>query len=142
MSNTIRIKKRAASGSAGAPTDLAPSEIAFNENASDLKLYYGLGDDGSGEATSIIVIGGPGGFFSKTDTESANAILAGPTSGSAAAPTFRALVAADIPSLAHTKISDFDAGVQTNRVDELAAATNPVTGVTPTADAHFATKGK
>jgi len=141
MSNTIRIKKRAASGSAGAPTDLAPSEIAFNENASDLKLYYGLGDDGSGEATSVIVIGGPGGFFSKTDTESANAILAGPTSGSAAAPTFRALVAADIPSLAHTKISDFDAGVQTNRVDELAAATNPVTGVTPTADAHFATKG-
>jgi len=141
MSNTIRIKKRSASGSAGAPSSLSPSELAFNE--ADLKLYYGFGDNGSTppSASSIITVGGSGAFFNKTDTRSANAILAGPTTGSAAAPTFRSLVAADIPSIAHTKISDFDAGVQTNRVDELAAATNPVTGVTPTADAHFATKG-
>jgi len=141
MANTIRIKKRAATGNAGAPTALAPSEIAFNENAADLKLYYGLGDDGNGEATSVIVIGGSGGFFNKTDTRSANAILAGPTTGSDAAPTFRSLVAADIPSITHGKISDFDTGVQTNRVDQLADAANPVTGVTPTAAAHFATKG-
>jgi len=33
-------------------------------------------------------------------TETANTVLAGPTSGSAAAPTFRALVAADIPAAA------------------------------------------
>jgi len=33
------------------------------------------------------------------DTQSPNYIFAGPTTGSAAAPTFRALVAADIPSL-------------------------------------------
>jgi len=138
MSNTIRIKKRAASGSAGAPPTLNPSELAFNE--ADLKLYYGFGDTGSNEASSIITVGGSGAFFSKTDTRSANAILAGPTSGSAAAPTFRNLVAADIPSIAHTKISDFDTGVQANRVDQLASATNPVSGVTPTADAHFAIK--
>jgi len=141
MSNTIRIKKRAASGSAGAPSSLSPSELAFNEN--DLKLYYGFGDNGSTppSASSIITVGGSGAFFDKTTTRTTNHVLAGAASGSAAAPTFRALVAADIPSIAHTKISDFDAGVQTNRVDELAAATNPVTGVTPTADAHFATKG-
>ena len=141
MSNTIRIKKRSASGSAGAPSSLSPSEVAFNE--ADLKLYYGFGDDGATPpaASSIITIGGSGAFFSKTETQNANIVLAGPTTGSAAAPTFRSLVAADIPSIAHTKISDFDAGVQVNRVDELAAATNPVTGVTPTADAHFATKG-
>ena len=141
MSNTIRIKKRAASGSAGAPSSLSPSELAFNEN--DLKLYYGFGDNGSTppSASSIITVGGAGAFFNKTDTRSANAILAGPTSGSDAAPTFRSLVAADIPSIAHTKISDFDTGVQANRVDQLASATNPVSGVTPTADAHFATKG-
>jgi len=140
MSNTIRIKKRAASGSAGAPSSLSPSELAFNEN--DLKLYYGFGDNGSTppSASSIITVGGAGAFFNKTDTRSANAILAGPTSGSAAAPTFRSLVAADIPSIAHTKISDFDTGVQANRVDQLASATNPVSGVTPTADAHFAIK--
>ena len=141
MSNTIRIKKRAASGSAGSPSSLSPSELAFNE--ADLKLYYGFGDDGSTppSASSIITIGGSGAFFNKTDTRDANRILAGPTSGSAAAPTFRSLVQDDIPSLLHTKVSDFDTGVQANRVDQLASATNPVTGVTPTADAHFATKG-
>ena len=140
MSNTIRIKKRAASGSAGAPASLSPSEPAFNE--ADLILYYGFGDNGSTppSASSIIPIGGSGAFFSKTDTRSANAILAGPTSGSAAAPTFRSLVANDIPSITASKVSNFNSAVQTNRVDQLASATNPVSGVTPTADAHFAIK--
>ena len=140
MSNTIRIKKRAASGSAGAPSSLSPSELAFNE--ADLKLYYGFGDNGSPppSASSIIVIGGSGGFFNKTDKRTANTILAGPTSGSAAAPTFRSLVVADIPTLTSAKVSDFDTQVRTNRVDQLASATNPVTGVTPTSDNHFATK--
>ena len=139
MSNTIRIKKRAASGSAGAPSSLSPSELAFNEN--DLKLYYGFGDNGSTppSASSIITVGGTGAFFDKTTSQTANRILAAPN-GSNGSPTFRALVAADIPTIAHTKISDFDAGVQVNRVDQLAAATNPVTGVTPTADTHFAIK--
>lgn len=40
--------------------------------------------------------------------QNANVVLAGPSSGStAAAPTFRSLVAADIPSLTASKISDF-----------------------------------
>ena len=141
MSNTIRIKKRSASGSAGSPSSLSPSEIAFNEN--DLKLYYGFGDDGSTppNASSIITIGGSGAFFNKTDTRTANTILSGPTTGSAAAPTFRALVVADIPTLTASKVSDFDTQVRTNRLDQLASATSTVSGVTPTADAHFATKG-
>ncbi len=141
MANTIRIKKRAASGSAGAPSTLAPSELAFNENASDLKLYYGFGDNGSGEASSIITVGGSGAFFSKTDTRTANTILAGPTSGSAAAPTFRSLVATDIPLITADKVSNFTGTVTAFRLDQLASATNPVSGVTPTSDAHFATKG-
>jgi len=126
VANTIRIKKRAASGSAGAPSSLLPSELAFNEN--DLKLYYGFGDDGNTppEATSIITVGGSGAFFNKTDTRTANTILSGPTTGDAAAPTFRALVAADIPSIAHTKISDFDTGVRVNRLDQMAAPTAAV----------------
>ena len=146
MANTIRLKKRAASGSAGAPTTLAPSEVAFNEN--DKKLYYGFGDDGDGTSSSIITIGGSGAFFNKTDTRSANTVLSGPTTGSDAAPTFRALVAADIPSIAHTKISDFDTGVQTNRLDQMAAPTgdvsinsNKLTNVTdPTSAQDAATK--
>ena len=146
MANTIRLKKRAASGSAGAPTTLAPSEVAFNEN--DKKLYYGFGDDGDGTSSSIITIGGSGAFFNKTDTRSANTVLSGPTTGSDAAPTFRALVAADIPSIAHTKISDFDSGVQANRLDQMAAPTgdvsinsNKLTNVTdPTSAQDAATK--
>ena len=91
MSNIIRIKKRAASGSAGAPSSLSPSELAFNEN--DLTLYYGFGDNGSTppSASSIITIGGSGAFFDKTTTRNANIVLAGPTTGSAAAPTFRGI---------------------------------------------------
>ena len=131
MANTIRIKKRAASGDAGAPPSLAPSEIAFNENASDLKLYYGLGDDGSGEATSVIVIGGSGGFFNKTDTRTANTILAGPTTGSAAAPTFRALVAADLLRLNEFTAPNAAVSLNSQKITNLA---------TPTADGDAASK--
>ena len=131
MANTIRIKKRASTGNVGAPTTLAPSEIAFNENASDLKLYYGLGDDGGGEATSVIAIGGPGGFFSKTDTKTANTILAGPTTGSAAAPTFRALVAADLLKLNQFTAPDGAVSLNSQKITNLA---------TPTADGDAASK--
>ena len=148
MSNTIRIKKRSASGSAGAPSTLSPSELAFNEN--DLKLYYGFGDDGQTPpaASSIIAIGGAGAFFNKTDVRNANKVLAGPVSGSDAAPAFRALVIADIPTIPHTKISDFDAGVQTNKLNELTApdgavsmASQKITNLAdPTADNDAANK--
>ena len=131
MANTIRIKKRSSTGNVGAPTTLAPSEIAFNENASDLKLYYGLGDDGAGEATSVIAIGGSGAFFSKTDTRTANTILAGPTTGSAAAPTFRALVAADLLKLNEFTAPDGAVSLNSQKITNLA---------TPTADADAASK--
>lgn len=38
-------------------------------------------------------------------TETANKVFAGPTTGSAAAPTFRSLVAADVPSLSYLPLS-------------------------------------
>ena len=69
MANTIRIKKRAGTGGAGAPTTLAPSELAFNENANDRKLYYGLGDDGDGTSSSVIAIGGDGAFVTLDTTQ-------------------------------------------------------------------------
>ena len=132
MSNTIRIKKRAASGSAGAPSSLSPSELAFNE--ADLKLYYGFGDNGSTppSASSIIVIGGSGGFFNKTDTRTANTILVGPASGSAAAPTFRALVAADLLKLNEFTAPDGAVSLNSQKITNLAD---------PTADADAANKG-
>ena len=122
MANTIRIKRSTGSS---APTSLANAEPAVSE-ANEI-LYYGKGSGGAGgSATSVIKIGGKGAFFDKDTTRTANTILSGPTTGSAAAPTFRALVSDDIPSIAHTKISDFDAGVRTNRLDQMAAPTGSV----------------
>lgn len=61
MSNTIRIKRRANGGGAGAPTTLANAELAFNEQTNI--LYYGTGTGGTGgSATSIIAIAGNGAF--------------------------------------------------------------------------------
>jgi hypothetical protein len=51
--------------------------------------------------------------------QDANVVLAGPVSGGAAVPSFRALVAGDIPSLAASKISDFDTQVRTSRLDQM-----------------------
>ena len=90
MANTIRIKKRASTGAAGAPSSLAPSEIAFNENAGDKKLYYGYGDNGDGTASSIIAIGGEGAFttLDTTQTISGNKTFSGTVAlGSSATAT-------------------------------------------------------
>jgi hypothetical protein len=70
------------------------------------------GGGGSGTVTSvgvsgvtgiISVSGSPvttsGTVALSLDTQTANRVLAGPTTGSAAAPTFRALVAADLPAM-------------------------------------------
>jgi hypothetical protein len=56
MADTLRIKRRAVGGAAGAPALLAAAEIAFNEQ--DNTLYYGKGDNGSGIATTVIPIAG------------------------------------------------------------------------------------
>ena len=103
MANTIRIKRRA-SGASGAPATLENSELAFNEV--DQTLYIGVGTGGSGgSATTIEAIGGPGAFISTSATRAANVVLAGPISGSAAAPTFRALVSSDIPDVSASYLS-------------------------------------
>lgn len=60
-------------------------------------------------------------------SQTANNVFAAPN-GSAGTPTFRALVAADIPTLTANKISDFDTQVRTNRLDQMAQ---------PTADVPF-----
>tara|TARA_R100001510_G_scaffold57544_1_gene66073 strand:- start:6707 stop:7621 length:915 start_codon:yes stop_codon:yes gene_type:complete len=69
MAVTLQIKRRAASGSAGAPAALKSGEICFNEVSSDNNLYYGFGDDGSANATSIIAIGGAGSFTTLSTTQ-------------------------------------------------------------------------
>ena len=73
MANTIRIKRRLAGGAGtGAPSTLGSAELAFNETSSGRILYYGLGDNSFGVATSVIAIGGP------DYVASTNANLTGP----------------------------------------------------------------
>ena len=117
MANTIRQKRSTGSS---APTSLANAELAHAEGADILFIGKGTGGAG-GSATTIEKVGGKGAFWDKDTVRAANSVLSGPGSGSDAAPTFRALVAADIPSLGHDKISDFDAGVRANRLDQMAA---------------------
>ena len=145
MANTIRIKRSTGSSN---PGSLENAEVAFREG--DEVLVYGTGTGGSGgSATSIIPIGGKGAFFDKATTRTTNHVLAGAASGSAAAPTFRALVSDDIPSIAHTKISDFDTGVRVNTLAEMAAPaaavslnSQKITSLAdPTADGDAANKG-
>jgi len=145
MANTIRIKRSTGSSN---PGSMANAEVAFREG--DEVLIYGTGTGGAGgSATSIIPIGGKGAFFDKATVRNANIILAGPTTGSAAAPTFRSLVVADIPTLTSAKVSDFDTQVRTSRLDQMTAPTGAVgfnsqkiTGLAdPTADADAANKG-
>ena len=57
MANVIRIKRRNASGAAGAPSSLQQAELAFNE--ADGQIYVGVGTGGAGgSATTIPSIGG------------------------------------------------------------------------------------
>lgn len=66
MSNVIRIKRRA-SGNAGAPAALKSAELAHNEV--DNTLYIGKGDDGSGNATSVMALAGSGAFADLSSTQ-------------------------------------------------------------------------
>ena len=121
MANTIRIKRSTGSS---APGSLENAELAFAEGSK--KLFIGVGSGGSGgSATTIEAIGGSGSFADLFTSRTQNTFLAAPN-GSNGAATFRAMVAADVPSLAHTKISDFDTGVRANRLDQMAAPTGSV----------------
>ena len=66
MANTIQLKRRV-SGVAGAPAALKSGEIAHNEV--DDTLYVGKGDDGVGNATSILPVAGNGGFLALVGTQ-------------------------------------------------------------------------
>lgn len=66
MANTIQVKRRV-SGVAGAPAALKSGELAHNEV--DATLYVGTGDDGAGNATSIVPLAGIGAFAALTGAQ-------------------------------------------------------------------------
>lgn len=62
MANTIRIKRRASGGAAGAPESLENAELAYNEV--DDVLYYGKGTGGAGgTATTVEAVAGAGAYL-------------------------------------------------------------------------------
>jgi len=92
MANTIRIKRRANGGGAGAPTTLENAELAFNEQTNI--LYYGTGTGGTGgSATSIIPIAGNGAFVDTSSnqtiggTKTFSSDIVGSITGNAATAT-------------------------------------------------------
>jgi hypothetical protein len=58
-------------------------------------------------------------------TQASNTIFAGPAGGNGT-PSFRSLVAADIPTITASKVSDFNTQVRTSRLDQMAAPTADV----------------
>lgn len=106
MANRIRIRR--STGSA-APETLLNAELAYAEGAGvggAGALYIGTGSSGT-NAANVVAIGGSGAFVSIVTVREANRVLAGPTTGASASPTFRVLVADDIPALTSEKITDF-----------------------------------
>jgi hypothetical protein len=63
--------------------------------------------------------------------ESANTVWAGPTSGGAAAPTFRALVAADVPTITLTEAQVYGVGGHFEILMDPATSSPPVPLTTP-----------
>ena len=83
----------------------------YGTNGSGILGYYPITSGGvtsvNLSAPSIFIVSGnpvttTGTLALALDVQSANMVFAGPASGSAAEPTFRALVSADIPSLSGT----------------------------------------
>ena len=73
MANTLRIKRRASGGGAGAPSSLQNAELAFNEQ--DNTLYYGWGTGGvGGTATNVIPIAGSGSFVTLNTTQTISGV--------------------------------------------------------------------
>jgi hypothetical protein len=92
MANTIRIKRRATGGGAGAPTTLENAELAFNEQTN--VLYYGTGTGGvGGSATSVIPIAGAGAFVDTSTNQTIDGVktfnntIIGSVNGNAATAT-------------------------------------------------------
>jgi len=124
MANTIQLKRRV-SGVAGAPAALKSGEIAHNEV--DDTLYVGKGDDGTGNATSVIPLAGRGAFLDLTTAQ----VVAG-------AKTFSLPPKSSQDASGATDLvrkSQLDAGLATKAAMSHSHAVSDVTGLQSALDA-------
>jgi hypothetical protein len=126
-------------GLTGALTLVAGTNISLAIGASTITISASGGGGGTGTVTSIglavpgelNVTGSPvttaGTITIGKATQTANTVWAGPTTGAAAQPTFRALVSADIPGGAATFADEeIPSGSTPGTAFSLANAPNPV----------------
>jgi hypothetical protein len=124
MANTIQLKRRV-SGVAGAPTALKSGEIAHNEV--DDTLYVGKGDDGAGNATSVIPLAGKGAFVNLTAAQS---IVGAKTFATVPKSSEDASAATDL-----VRKSQLDAGLATKAALSHPHVVSDVTGLQSALDA-------
>lgn len=126
--------------SIGLPSQSGNGGKVLGTNGSVMSWVTGGGGGGSGTVTQvglslpsfITVSGSPvttfGTLTGTLATQTANRIFAGPTSGGVAQPTFRVLVAADIPSLPYVPTYS---GLTTNGLLQATNATTVASTLTP-----------
>ena len=124
MANTIQLKRRV-SGMAGAPAALKSGEIAHNEV--DDTLYVGKGDDGAGNATSVIPLAGKGAFV---DLIAAQSIAGAKTFATVPKSSEDASAATDL-----VRKSQLDAGLATKAALNHPHVVSDVTGLQSALDA-------
>ena len=127
MANTIQLKRRV-SGVAGAPAALKSGEIAHNEV--DDTLYVGKGDDGGGNATSVIPLAGKGAFV---DLSASQSIAGAKTFATVPKSSEDASGATDL-----VRKSQLDAGLAAKASLSHAHAVSDVTGLQAALDAKTA----
>ena len=124
MANTIQLKRRV-SGVAGAPAALKSGEIAHNEV--DDTLYVGKGDDGAGNATSVVPLAGKGSFV---DLTAAQSIAGAKTFATVPKSSEDASAGPDL-----VRKSQLDAGLATKAALAHAHVVSDVTGLQSALDA-------
>lgn len=132
LSGVVTLSGTGASSAVGVTQATSDNSTRLATTAFVKSLGYGVGSVtsvGLSLPSFITVTNSPvtgsGTLTGTLASQTANTVFIAPD-GTAGSPTFRTLVANDIPSLTAAKISNFDTQVRTSRLDQMAAPTAAV----------------